>query len=115
VTGVLQILTPSYDGTPNRDFWRGSSSSRNADANNPWTLTNTLPLNKAEYQSALKEINQLKLRISHAKQVNVRVVTNQPQAQAGMADQIARLAKLKDAGALTEEEFIAAKKKILGI
>lgn len=29
-TGVLEVLTPSYQGSANKDFWRGKNRSRNA-------------------------------------------------------------------------------------
>ena len=53
LSGVLEVLTPSYQGTANKDYWRGTNKSRNADANDPWTLSNTLPLARSTYNAAL--------------------------------------------------------------
>ena len=64
VNGVLEILTPSYQGTVHKDFWRGAAKSRNADSGDPWTLSNCLPLAKPEYRAALAEINELQARVS---------------------------------------------------
>ena len=62
VNGVLEILTPSYLGTANKDYWRGATKSRNADSNDPWTLSNTLPMAKAVYQQALPHFSPIQLK-----------------------------------------------------
>jgi len=171
MTGVLEVLTASYQGTANKDFWRGSTSSRNADANDPFTLSHTLPLWKGEYQKALPELNELRRRISESKgMVTIARIARetypapmpapaptlpsphavpaphqgaspmggspvpvsgpindvslsapadpstpaQSKPSAGaLVDEIKRLAELWEAGALTDEEFSAAKAKIL--
>ncbi len=112
MNGVLEVLTPSYSGTANRDYWTGVSASRNADSNNPWTPSNTLPLAKLEYTQYLAEINELKSRISKSKQQSVQVVVA-PAAANGLADQLAKLAELRDSGVLSDEEFGAAKTRLL--
>jgi hypothetical protein len=112
VNGVLEILTPSYSGTANRDFWRGSNSSRNADSNDPWTLSNCLPLPKSEYNAALPEVSELRSRVSKSKEVVVNVSAALP-TQPGLADEIQRLAELRDSGVLTEGEFAEAKRRVL--
>ncbi|MBL0888302.1 SHOCT domain-containing protein [Myceligenerans sp. I2] len=116
MSGVLEVLTPSYQGTANKDYWRGSDRSRNADSNDPWTLSNTLPLSKAEYNGYLTDINDLRARVGRAKQVNVQVVPPQAPAVAsdGLAEQLKSLTQLHQAGALTDEEFAAAKARLLG-
>lgn len=115
VNGVLEVLTASYSGTVQKDFWRGTTKSRNADSNDPWTLSNCLPLTKMEYNAYLDEINDLKARVSRAKQVNVQVIAA-PAAPAaeGLAEQLQKLAGLRDAGVLSEDEFAAAKARLLG-
>lgn len=115
VNGVLEVLTASYSGTANKDFWRGSARSRNADSNDPWTLSNCLPLTKSEYNAYLTEINQLKSRVSKAKQVSIQVVTSQvAPASLGLAEQFEKLGSLHAAGVLSDEEFAAAKARLLG-
>lgn len=115
LTGVLEVLTPSYQGTANKDYWRGSNRSRNADANDPHTLSNTLPLAKLTYKAALPGLNELRERIGRAKQTNV-IVTGQPAAQPAapsVTDEITRLAELHRAGVLTDEEFNTAKAALI--
>jgi hypothetical protein len=75
-SGVLEILTPSYSGSANKDYWRGTDKSRNADANDPWTLSNTLPLPKAVYQAGLPRLNEMRARIAEAKRPTI--VLGQP-------------------------------------
>ncbi|GAA2241564.1 hypothetical protein GCM10010413_49970 [Promicromonospora sukumoe] len=111
VTGVLEVLTPSYQGTANKDYWRGSNRSRNSDSNDPWTLSNTLPLSKFEFNSYLTDIDELRRRIGSAKQVRVQLA---PPTPAGLTEQLASLAQLHRSGALTDEEFTAAKTRLLG-
>lgn len=164
MTGVLEVLTASYQGTANEDYWRGATKSRNANANDPHTLSNTLPFWKGEYQKASGEINELRRRISVAKSaptmyippypmgsgnapgVNSQGLVPAPVGQAPMvgmppaslpapvtADQqsaepeakpspgsgrawveeLSKLGELWKAGVLTDEEFAAAKAKLL--
>jgi hypothetical protein len=119
LNGVLEILTASYSGTPNRDFWRGTSASRNADANDPWTQSNTLPLSKPDYRSALTHIQELRRRIAESK--SPRIVALPPSASpapapaaVSLGDELNKLAELRASGVLTDEEFTAAKARLLG-
>lgn len=111
LTGVLEILTPSYQGTANKDFWRGTDKSRNADSNDPWTLSNTLPLTKDGYKSAMSMIDDLKRMISEAQRPAAPVAA----APAfNLADEFAKLSELHEKGLLSPAEFAAAKAKLLG-
>lgn len=115
-SGVLEILTASYSGGANKDFWRGTTKSRNADSNDPYTLSNTLPTTKSEYAEALPQVNELRRRISESKRTSVTIVQSAPEpilATGGLASQIRELKELHDAGALSAEEFNAAKAKLL--
>ena len=115
VNGVLEILTASYSGSTNKDFWRGSNRSRNADSNNPWTLSNCLPLLKSEHNSYLPEINELKARVGKSKQVRVQVAAPQVAPNSdGLAEQLQKLGDLHASGVLSAEEFAAAKARLLG-
>jgi hypothetical protein len=78
ISGVLEILTPSYHGTANSDFWRGTHRSRNANSNDPFTLSNTLPLPKPLYQAWTADIQTLRSRIAAFK----RPAGNRPQESA---------------------------------
>lgn len=114
-SGVLEILTASYSGTNNHDYWRGSMASRNADAHSPHTLSNALPLLKSVYMEYLDNINELKARIARSKQptVDVRVelpsITPSPDLVGGLANLVA----LHDSGVLTDAEFTQAKARLL--
>lgn len=113
VNGVLEILTASYSGSANRDFWRGSGQSRNADSNDPWTLSNCLPLSKDEYNECLPEINALKARVSRSKQRTVELPTPVSAPTGDLASQLERLVALHASGALSDGEFAAAKARLL--
>lgn len=117
MNGVLEVLTPSYDGSNNKDYWRGALDSRNADSNDPWTLSNCLPLPKAEYTAALPHLTELRERIAMAK--TPTVIVEVPEAKAvpatsTLADEIKQLSELMEAGVLSSEEFAQAKAKLIG-
>jgi hypothetical protein len=115
ISGVLEVLTASYSGTANRDFWRGSTASRNADSNDPYTLSNTLPLPKHDYQRCLPQVQELMQRIRKAKEPAIKAHSSpgvEP-PKSGLASELKHLEELRDAGALTEEEFAMAKQKLL--
>ena len=112
VSGVLEVLTPSYQGTKNQDYWRGTGAKRNTDRNSPWTLSNTLPLGVSEYKNAEAAINELRAKIIAYQRPSVTV--NAPVAPANdLATQISNLKQLLDQGALTQAEFEKAKQKLL--
>lgn len=112
VNGVLEILTASYQGSANKDFWRGTHRSRNANANDPWTLSNCLPLSKPLYEQARDRIDELKRLIADAKRPVVNVAAPAP-SQGNLATQIAELAELHRSGALDDAEFAQAKRTLL--
>jgi hypothetical protein len=116
-TGVLEVLTASYNGTANRDYWRGTNKSRNADSNDPYTLSNTLPLSKSEYNNALDSIKELRHRIARSKEQVVLAPSLQQTTSANTAslgDELMKLAELHKSGILSDEEFQSAKKRLLG-
>jgi len=114
MSGVLEILTPSYQGSTNKDFWRGYGRSPNRNTDNPWALNNCLPLAKLEYKAHVDVIKEVRHRISQAKESPVSEVAN-PQASASrsLPDELRKLADLADSGILTPEEFAAAKARLL--
>lgn len=117
MTGVLEVLTASYDGSANKDYWRGVLSSRNADSNSPWTLSNCLPLPKMEYSAALPHLDELRERISKASTPTVVVEVPEGRATPAastLADEIKQLGELVEAGVLSPEEFAQAKAKLIG-
>lgn len=112
-SGVLEVLTPSYQGSKNQDFWRGTGGKRNTDRNSPWTLSNTLPLGVVDYGKAESAINELRSKIIAFQRPSV-TVTSAPAPAQDLAGQIANLKQLLDQGVLTEAEFQQAKQKLLG-
>lgn len=116
LNGVLEVLTPSYQGSSNKDYWRGSFSSVNSNSDNPWTLSNTLPLGKPLYQQALPLLNELRNKISVAKRPTVTMSPPPSSADrgGGLADEIGKLAALRDQGVLSEHEFQTAKQGLIG-
>lgn len=124
---VLEVLTASYQGTANHDFWRGSTKSRNADSGDPYTLSNALPCSNDEYTRARVEMSELRERIAAAKRgsapASVPAVPATPPTLPSpgtpaapsddLVSRLTKLAELRDAGALTEAEFAAAKARLL--
>ena len=111
LSGVVEILTPSYEGGKNKDFWRGSLNSRNSDSNDPWTLSNTLPMMKDDYAQAKVQFDKLRTLIGNNK--GSASVTNVIQTES-VADEIEKLSKLLDRNLIDEAEFKEAKKRLLG-
>jgi hypothetical protein len=85
VNGVLEVLTASYQGSANKDFWQGTLSSRNANANDPFTLSNTLPMLKSEYREWQEHINELRRRIAAAKRPAAAPSSNPPSSPPAFA------------------------------
>jgi len=110
INGVLEILTPSYQGTKNKDFWQGTTKSRNADSNDPWTLNNCLPLTKEGYKTAREMIDELKDMIAEAQGARSQI----PAPQISVAEEIAKLGNLLSQGLISEQEFTQAKQRLLG-
>lgn len=113
LSGVLEILTASYDGSANKDFWQGTLSGRNSNSNDPWTLSNTLPLNKAQYKNAKKYVDELRDLIRKGKQTNVTVEVKSTGSEHDFTEQLERLSELKKKGVITDAEFKKSKKKLL--
>ncbi len=110
INGVLELLTASYNGSENRDYWKGTNSPRNANSSDPWTLSNTLPLSKLAYQDANALISQLREMIRDSKETKITVNNSGP---VSIADELAKLAELKSQGVISEDDFQAAKAKLL--
>jgi Short C-terminal domain len=107
-TGVIEISTPSYPATAEKD-WNFGTMFRNNDRN-PMRVSNCLPfwtVNLKHYQPYLERLRRL---IAQAK----RKSGNSDSGNKTLVDQLKQLADLRHAGALTAEEFELAKKKILG-
>lgn len=110
MNGVLEILTASYSGTKNQDFWKGTLSSTNSNSSNPATLSNTLLLSKSEYREYSKQIGELRKRIADSKKPQVVAA---PVEGKSLAAQILELKELLDSGIITDQEFNSAKAKLI--
>jgi len=113
VTGVLEILTPSYQGSANKDFRRGTTKGRNNDSNDPWTLSNTLPLTKSTYEQARSKLDTMRKLIAEAKRPQLMSAPVAQAATASLAEQIQALAELHKTGVLDDDEFKSAKARLL--
>lgn len=73
---------------------------------------------KRTYQKRIKEANNIKDLISviidntNQQSTNIQI-NEEPKQKSGIADELAKLAQLKDAGILSEEEFQEQKRKLL--
>jgi hypothetical protein len=112
IMGVVEILTASYSGTANKDFWKGTTKGRNSDSNDPWTLSNTLPLSKLDYASAKPQFDKLRALLSESKNATSHTTVVQENS---VADEIEKLSGLLAKGIIDEAEFKEAKKKLLGL
>jgi hypothetical protein len=112
INGVLEVLTASYDGNKNKDFWKGTLKSRNADSNDPWTLSNCLPLDRNTYNLAQNSLNDLRKLISDSKKPQV-IINNLQNTTVDLSAQIKELASLHTKGILSDQEFSDAKAKLI--
>ena len=105
MSGVLEVLTPSYQGVGQRDYW---SNRKNE---NPHEVSNCLPLNKPLLQHSAPLIEELRRLVAAAKRPGQGPTTGA--TPGGLAAQIRELSELRDAGVLSDAEFEQAKAKLL--
>lgn len=111
ITGVLEVLTPSYQGSTNKDFWRGTFSGRNKNADDPFTLSNTLPWGKSFYEHVRPKIEWMKHQVAEMKRPAVHAQPTPSPGQPDLAGEIAKLAHLHEQGALDDDEFRRANRR----
>jgi hypothetical protein len=104
VNGVLEILTPSYTGTQTNDFWSSGK-------NDPWVLSNCLPIAKAQYEVFSEKINLLRNLISESK--TQTIVVQAASGQISLSDELKKLVDLHGAGLISDDDLAAAKAKLL--
>jgi hypothetical protein len=114
LSGVLEVLTPSYQGTDNKDYWKGLTSKgvKNLNASDPWKLSNTLPIAKDDFKTAKPLVDALRKLISTSRRGASSSSGKQPNPT-DLSVELLRLSELRDKGILSEEEFSAAKSKLL--
>ena len=104
--GVLEVLTASYSGDINKDFWNFNKSNRGQ--NDPRQQNNTLPLSKITF-------NQITGQLSKIRDLIEKTHTGNPTENfGGLGDEIEKLSELHKKGILTDDEFKEAKKRIIG-
>jgi hypothetical protein len=103
--GVLEVNTPAYQGTQEKDYW-----SLNKDRD-PRKLTNCIPIVKRALKHYQPYLDRLRTMINEAKQTHAAP----PSADSGdVVSKLEKLASLKESGVLSEQEFEQAKKRVLG-
>jgi hypothetical protein len=110
MSGVIEVIVPGYDGRKPTSYWSGDKDK------DPFKISNCLPIPKkaaSEWQPHLDAIRQKIARAKHAPHPSSAPA---PGGGAGNNDLIAsleRLQALRTAGALSDEEFQAAKERLL--
>ncbi len=101
VTGSVVVQAPGQSGT-NSGYWGGDKS-------DPYKAPNAIPIagNWQEVRSAVAELQNLIDEAHNPAQAAP------PARAASVADELKKLAELNQAGALTDEEFAAAKQQLI--
>lgn len=109
LTGVIEINTPSYQGTQEKDFW--NIRNKNSD---PYKVSNCIPIMKRDLAQQNAQLEKLREKIREAKQEQT-VSSHITPASSGssFAAELEQLVALRESNVLTEEEFQQAKRKLL--
>jgi hypothetical protein len=110
VNGIIEVLTAAYAGGVQKDYWNSG------DNNDPFKASNAIPIAKATLTKALPRLEELNGWIRAAKRpmaASPAPPASPPAAGGALAAQIRELHELVTLGALTAEEFEAAKAKLL--
>lgn len=106
VNGVIEVLSAAYSGGTQKDFWNSG------DNNDPHKASNAIPFAKAKLADFQPYLDELNGWVREAKQAR-----NAPAAlsasEKSLPEQIRELHELVELGALSQEEFESAKKKLL--
>ena len=101
LTGAMSLQGPGIE-SGDQSYW-------NTGKNDPWKQPHALGLNRKHFDQAKEGVAILRQLIADAQQP----VTATASAQPDIADQIQKLAQLKEAGVLTTEEFETKKSDLL--
>jgi hypothetical protein len=110
VTGTIVIAAPGFNNSPG-DFWASHSGTRASSNDNPHHLPNVLPITKGGLRKYAVDIARIQELVREAQQAPAPPAP--APAAVDIADQLAGLTRLHDTGALTDEEFAAAKKRLI--
>jgi Short C-terminal domain len=109
ITGI-QIKKPGLMSGFIQFAFSGSSEQKGRSVFDAAKDENTIMIaNKSQYEMMLRVKELVEQYQDQAENIST------PQAQSSTADELKKLAELKDLGILTEEEFTAKKKQLLGI
>ncbi len=119
MTGAIEVIAPGYDGKHKTNSWAQLSSGDRNDRT-PQRISNCLPMNRTGVKSQREAIERVKERINAAQAVRA-IAWTAPEAPAPpaakeprlLADELQKLAALRDQGILTPEEFDAQKRRLL--
>jgi hypothetical protein len=107
VNGVIEVCTPNYQGTKNKDFW---STDKDRD---PFKVSNCIPILKSNLAAYRPYLGMLQSKVDAAKSgTSGSDVTS---ARPDLAGQLEALSGLVARSLLSDEEFKAAKQKLLGM
>jgi hypothetical protein len=118
INGVLEILTPSYQGSGNHDYWRSMMKGTNSAGDSPWTLSNCLPMENWLHTEALPMLNKLERTIMESKRPRIVLPPAQPAQRnptSGLVDDLKQLAELHTQGVLDDAEFADAKQATIAL
>lgn len=100
ITGFVALQGPGIDGKNVSASLLGSGN------NDVWKLPSAIPIGQTQMEPARQTVAKLRQLISNYQNVG--------QPTSGIGD-LEKLAELRDKGIVTEEEFQAKKKQILGL
>jgi hypothetical protein len=106
INGIIEISTPSYQGTKEKDWW---SMDRDRD---PMKVSNCIPIEKAKLKEYQPYLEKLRQKIRDAKTTMTSIPKLYP-SEKDIGSELEKLASLRSSGMLSDEEFEQAKKKLL--
>lgn len=109
MNGWIEILTPAYQGAPTAHFWSDDEKS------DPYKRPNCLPAPWKSIEQMTPYVQQLRDRAAAARTQTQVSAPVQPSTHppADLPAQLASLAQMHSAGALSDAEFAAAKARLL--
>jgi len=111
LNAVVEVVASGYQGTKGTSYWSSEAEK------DPFKISNCLPTSRAAIKEWAGYLEFIRQKIRDAKvppsqQPGSRVVPQD--TDSGMVSRLQQLAELHQSGAITDEEFSAAKAKLLG-
>jgi hypothetical protein len=107
MSGVIEVIAAGYDGRKPTRYW---SSDKNQD---PFKLSNCLPIAKKAASAWQEHLDVIRRKIAESKQSAALVSPSTPSASNDLVASLERLGALRSSGVLSEEEFQAAKSRLI--